>query len=297
MKRWLKAFRLRTLPLSLSGIILGSVLAANHSEINGLLLALCIITTILFQILSNLANDLGDNQSGVDNEERIGPKRSTQTGEITPKQMKLAVVLFSILSLISGSATAYIGTIGLNQTYLLLFFILGVLSIGAAIKYTMGKNPYGYSGLGDVFVFLFFGWLSVLGTYFLQTHSFEISLLLPASAIGLLSAGVLNMNNMRDHINDKANNKHTLVVKIGFNKSKIYHSFLIFGAIFCLLTFNLIKESTWSSYVFIIITPLLILNVKKVLQTQNPLELDAELKIIALSTFGIALTYIIQLYL
>jgi len=213
MKRWLKAFRLRTLPLSLSGIVLGTVLAANEGEINAILLALCIATTILFQILSNLANDLGDSTSGVDNDHRVGPKRSTQTGEISPKEMKRAVIILSVLSLISGSAAAYLGSIGLNQTYLLLFFVLGIASIGAAIKYTMGKSPYGYSGLGDVFVFLFFGWLSVLGTYFLQTHSFDAMLLLPASSIGLLSAGVLNMNNMRDHVNDKTNNKNTLVVK------------------------------------------------------------------------------------
>ena len=136
MKRWLKAFRLRTLPLSLSGIVLGTILAANQGKINGLLLALCIISTILFQILSNLANDLGDNTSGVDNDLRVGPKRSTQTGEISPKEMKRAVIFFAILSLLSGSATAYIGTVGLNQTYLLLFFVLGIASIGAAIKYT-----------------------------------------------------------------------------------------------------------------------------------------------------------------
>lgn len=297
MKRWLKAIRLRTLPLSLSGIVLGTILAANQGEIKGLLLGLCVSSTILFQILSNLANDLGDNTSGVDNDQRVGPKRSTQTGEISPKAMKRAVIILSVLSLISGGATAYVGTIGLNQTYLLLFIGLGVASIGAAIKYTMGKNPYGYSGLGDVFVFLFFGWLSVLGTYFLQTHSFDWWLLLPASAIGLLSAAVLNLNNMRDIVNDKANGKNTLVVKIGFDAAKFYHSVLILSSIIALAIFNLQTELNNSSFAFLIVAPILFLNIRKVMKCQNPVDLDPELKKIALSTFGIAVLYTLQLFI
>lgn len=295
MKHWLKAFRLRTLPLSVSGIILGTILAAKEVEINQLLFGLCLLTTICFQILSNLANDLGDTQSGVDNEERVGPQRSTQSGAISKRGMWTAIMLFTFLSLVSGIITAYIGTRGLDQSYLWLFLLLALAAVAAAVKYTMGKNPYGYSGLGDVFVFLFFGWLSVLGSYFLQTHSFSWLLILPASAMGLLSAAVLNLNNMRDIANDKGSGKDTLVVKIGFDAAKFYHMALILGAALLLSIYNIKAELHYSSFAFLLVYPLLFVNLRKVMRCQNPAELDPELKRVALSTFAIALLYSIQL--
>jgi 1,4-dihydroxy-2-naphthoate polyprenyltransferase len=294
MKKWIHAFRLKTLPLSVAGIIMGAAIAAIDGFVNGLLFAYCIIATILFQILSNLANDLGDASKGVDNDNRLGPKRSVQSGAISAKGMKNGIIITSILAFIFTALTAYEGTKGLNKNFLILFIILGIASIGAAIKYTMGKKPYGYSGLGDVFVFLFFGWLSVLGSNFLLSHTFNFLIMLPASSIGLLAAGVLNMNNMRDHENDALNNKNTLIVRMGFNLGKHYHALLLICAMVMLIQFNLqyqLKFALWACFVPFFV---LVLNIIKVYRTSNPQHLEPELKKIALTTFAISIIYFID---
>lgn len=297
MQKWLKAFRLKTLPLSVAGLITGSAIAAINGHFKPLLFVFCILAAVSYQILSNLANDLGDFQKGTDNENRLGPKRALQSGEISEKSMKIAVVLFSITAFIFTALTAYVGTIGLNTNFLVLFVILGIASIGAAIKYTMGKSAYGYSGLGDIFVFLFFGWLSVLGGYFLQTHDFDSFIVLPASGIGLLSTAVLNMNNMRDHKNDADSNKNTIIVKMGYKMGKYYHAILIFGAIILLSQYSLQSELAFALFANLIPFLILSFNVIKVFKTNNPQDLEPELKRIALTTFLISLVFFTQVYI
>ena len=282
---WISAFRLRTLPLSLSSILMGSIIAYSHEKFTLSIAFLAITTTIFLQVLSNLANDYGDSKKGTDNDNRVGPKRAVQSGAISLLEMKNGIIISSILSLFSGIGLIYIGLKDYNLTYLVLFFGLGIASIAAAIKYTIGKNPYGYSGLGDLFVFLFFGIVGVIGTYFLHTHNFELILILPAASIGLLSASVLNMNNMRDIKNDAKSDKKTLVVKIGIRKSKTYHTMLIIGAIASFTTFLILKESSYTFFICLIPLPVFILNLKKVWSFKDNRELDPELKKLALSTF------------
>lgn len=290
LQSWLKAFRLRTLPLSLSCIFLGSGLAIIEGKFSLIIFSLALLTTILLQVLSNLANDYGDAIKGTDNEKRIGPTRAIQSGNITKQQMKKAIILNGVLAFLSGLLLIFYSIGSDSLLYVLLFILLGIAAIAAAIKYTMGKNPYGYSGLGDIFVFLFFGLVGVIGTYFLYTKTINIELIFPASLIGLLSAAVLNMNNMRDVVNDKASNKNTLVVKIGFEKAKFYHTSLITLALVCLIVTISIFQLPLVSYVAIAPFFLLIKNVFTTWKTTDNKKLDPELKKIALSTFFISIS-------
>ena len=285
VKSWISAFRLRTLPLSLSSILVGSIIAYSQEKFTLSIAVLAITTTVFLQVLSNLANDYGDSKKGTDNDNRVGPERAVQSGAISLGEMKNGIITTSILSLLSGSALIYISLKDFSPAYIISFFVLGIVAIAAAIKYTIGKNPYGYAGLGDLFVFLFFGITGVIGTYFLHTHNFELILVLPATTIGLLSASVLNMNNMRDIKNDAENNKKTLVVKMGIKKSKTYHTILIIGAIASFSTFLILKESSYTFFICLIPLPIFMLNLKKVWSFKDSRELDPELKKLALSTF------------
>ena len=286
-KAWMKALRLRTLPLSLSGIILGSFIAFKNEHWNGIIFTLAMLTTILFQILSNLANDLGDTLKGADNEERIGPMRAVQSGVITPSEMKKAVILTSFLSLCTALPLVYLGTKNMSSDVLWFYVILTGLCIIAAITYTVGKKAYGYNGFGDVFVFIFFGLVSVLGVYTLYAKSFDWLNLLPATAIGLFSTAVLNLNNMRDQINDQKVGKRTLVVKIGPRNAKLYHSYLIIGGIVSLAAFLYLTQNNLG-FIGLVPSIILIKHLQKVMITTNPAEFDSELKKVALSTFAIA---------
>lgn len=290
-KAWIQAFRLRTLPLALSSIALGSFLAAFDDRFNLTVFILAFITTLFLQVLSNLANDYGDAVSGADNEERIGPARAVQSGLITKKEMRVAMAIFVVLALIAGSWLIYEGTTGLNWMYVAGFFILGVTAIGAAIKYTVGKNPYGYMGLGDVFVYLFFGLTGVMGTYYLHTHTLEWTVLLPASSLGMLAAGVLNLNNMRDRESDANAGKKTLVVFIGSKAAKVYHSFLIAGALTLAAIYTAMHFESWYQLIFLVTLPLLILNLKSVLSNRDPALLDPQLKKLAMTTLLFAITF------
>jgi len=290
-KAWLSAFRLRTLPLALSSIALGSLLSAFQGTFNWAVMALAITTTIFLQVLSNLANDYGDGIKGTDNENRIGPARAIQSGSISVQSMKRALYLFSALSLVSGLALIWIGLADLNRIYIIGFLALGILAIAAAIKYTVGKTAYGYHGLGDVFVFLFFGITGVLGTYFLHTHTFDPLVLLPAATLGFLSAGVLNLNNMRDRVSDAQSGKRTLVVLLGGKKAKVYHLFLLVGALGCAVVYTLFQEHSLWQWLYLITVPLLLLNAKAVISNQQPAELDPQLKKLALTTLLFALTF------
>lgn len=290
IKIWLEAFRLRTLPLSISGILVGSALAYREDSFDALLFALAIGTVLFLQILSNLANDLGDNLKGTDNENRIGPERSTQTGAISRTSMKNAIYLFAFLSLIFGGTLAYLGTRDMGIEIQITFYVLALACIAAAIGYTMGKKAYGYLGLGDLFVFMFFGLLSVCGIYILMAKSLDWRVALPATAIGLLSAAVLNLNNMRDHENDARSNKNTLVVKIGFVNALKYHFALLLLPIIALVSYAALTEFWWSllsllSYIF------LGKHLLFVIKNPIPEKLDSQLSKVAISTFLMAVLF------
>ena len=291
IKSWISAFRLRTLPLSLSGIILGSIIAKEHGYWNNSIFVFALLTTLFFQVLSNLANDLGDSQKGTDNEHRVGPMRAVQSGEISLKEMKIAVIIFSLFSLFSATYLIRISSVGMNQEMILIYGVLAILSILAAITYTVGKKAYGYNGFGDVFVFIFFGLVSVLGSYTLYTKQFNWGVVFPAITIGMLSTAVLNLNNMRDRINDANAGKITVVVKLGKEKAKRYHLFLVLTAITALI-FS-ISHFGLLQYVFLLPVGLLSAHLRKVLNTVDEKDFDPELKKVALTTFGISIIYLI----
>ncbi len=284
-KHYLQAARLRTLPLSVSGIIVGSALASPIFY-KMPIFWLAILTTIGFQVLSNFANDYGDGIKGTD-DNRVGEKRLVASGVITPKQMKKAMIITAIATFIIAFTLIYVAFSADNFLQSITFLVLGIASIVAAVKYTVGNNAYGYSGLGDVFVFLFFGLLSTVGSYYLYTHSLDNwKVFLPASAIGLLSAAVLNLNNMRDQIEDKKVNKNTLVVKLGSQWAKLYHFGLINVALILLIWFtNLNGSTTPFKWLFSIAFIPLFHNLRVVGGNILFRELDGELKKVALSTF------------
>jgi 1,4-dihydroxy-2-naphthoate polyprenyltransferase len=300
VKNWLQAFRLRTLPLALSTVGMGIFLSIARTDspvkTPSLSIILLVLTTIALQILSNLANDYGDGIKGTDNENRVGPARAVQANLITPNQMKKGVIITAIISFALGIGLIYCALHQADWDKILFFVALGIGSILAAIGYTVGKKAYGYNGLGDAFVFLFFGLVGVLGSYYLLSLQIDYSLLLPASTIGLLSTAVLNMNNMRDVDNDRNSAKNTLVVLMGFEKAKIYHTLLIALALVSWIIYLL-----WQANYFALISllPFLILlkNVRFVLSSDKPAPLDGELKKIALSTFAVTLLYGLSLLL
>lgn len=287
-KYYIASFRLRTLPLSLSGIFLGTLLAKADGFFHTLPFVFAVATTLCLQILSNLANELGDLQKGTDNAERLGPIRSIQSGALTLTEFKRTIIVFVLLSVISGSVLVYTAFDSLFSQDGIIMLLLGGAAIIAAIKYTVGKNAYGYHGLGDLFVFLFFGLLSVMGAYFLMAHQINALLLLPASAIGLLSTGVLNLNNMRDVDNDRACGKRTIPVLIGVHKAKIYHFILIIGAFVCMSSYVFLHEHTPSDFLFLLTLPLFIFHLLKVTNNQGR-SLDPQLKVLSLSTLLFAI--------
>jgi len=290
-KNYIKAARLRTLPLSISGIIVGSFIAYSKGYNNIYIVILALLTTIGFQIISNFANDYGDGVKGTDNENRIGPERALQSGAISPKQMLNAIITTSIITFFIALALIYISFGEDNFLYSAIFLILGITSIGAAIKYTMGKNAYGYSGFGDIFVFLFFGILSVCGSYFLFSKQLDYYIFLPAFSIGLLSTAVLNLNNMRDIENDKNAHKNTLVVKLGSSNAKKYHYFLIIGSIIFAVLYTINNYHTPFQFLFLIAYIPIGKHLVKIIKTTSPKEYDPELKKIALSTFLFAILF------
>ena len=281
---WISTMRLRTLPLSISGIILASFLAYYNGAFNWGICILAIITTLSFQILSNLANDYGDGIKGTDNENRIGPERSIQSGKISPEELFNAIKINILISIFFASFLIFVAFGVKNFLLTLIFFIVGIFSVVAAIRYTMGNNAYGYRGLGDVFVFVFFGLVSVIGCYVLFAKQIDHVAFLPACTIGLLSAAVLNLNNMRDIKSDKASNKITLAVKLGEKKSRIYHNILIISAIILSGLFGILYYMSPYNLIFILAYIPLLIHLKKVNSIKNAKLLDPELKKLALTT-------------
>lgn len=288
---WLKAFRLRTLPLAVSATTLGSLLGYAENRFRWGVFIFGTLTTLFLQILSNLANDYGDARKGTDNENRLGPLRVTQSGMVSHRQMQWMIALFVVLSLVSGSMLIWFGLRGDNMLLYTLFFLLGLSSIYAAIKYTIGKRPYGYVGFGDIMVFIYFGILGVAGTYYLHTHSLHLTILLPASSVGLFSAGVLNLNNLRDHENDAMNGKNTLVVRMGVQWAKIYHVILLLTALVLALVYTILHFESYYQLIFLIPVPLLISDIKTVITNTVPVELNRELKRLAMATLIFSLSF------
>jgi len=293
MINWINAARLRTLPLSLSGIVVGSFVAYKQGFWDTSIFVLALLTTLFLQVLSNFANDLGDSYKGADNTARVGPQRAIQSGKITQRQMILGVTLMALLSLATAIPLILIGTSEMSIHVLWTYILLAFLCVGAAITYTIGKKAYGYHGWGDVMVFIFFGCVSVLGVYTLYSKQFDWSLLFFAICIGLLSIAVLNLNNMRDYENDKAVGKKTIVVKMGFRRAKLYQTSLIVGALVGLLLFIGLK-TWWWSLIALIPFVFLLQHLIVVWKTTEPRLLDPELKKVALSTFLIAILFSIS---
>ncbi|UHO40073.1 1,4-dihydroxy-2-naphthoate octaprenyltransferase [Chryseobacterium capnotolerans] len=299
MTDWIKAARLRTLPLSLSGIIMGAFIAKWRLYREGgtwdwKIFALALLVTLLYQILSNYANDYGDGVKGTD-AKRINEAeaRAVASGKITAKQMKNAVILFSALSFVATIALLYVAFIPdyMNEFYI--FIGLGVASILAAIGYTVGKKPYGYMGLGDIFVFIFFGLVSVCGSYFLFTKTFSWDMLLPGTAVGMMSMAVLNLNNMRDIESDKLSGKNSFALRIGFKNAMIYEMILLNLPLILILAFLGIngffeQQNYYAFIVMILMFPLTKLR-RSIMSVKEPKELDQYLKQVGIMTFVMAI--------
>jgi 1,4-dihydroxy-2-naphthoate octaprenyltransferase len=282
LKPWIKAFRLRTLPLALSCIGMGGFLAASNGAFQWNIFLFSVLTTIFLQILSNLANDYGDSIHGADSTDRKGPTRAVQSGAISPAQMKTAIIVFVGLCLISGVSLLLV-SFGLNWNAILFFFGLGVLSILAAIAYTVGKKPYGYAGLGDFSVLIFFGLVGVMGSAYLFTKQISLIQLFPALSCGFFSMGVLNINNIRDIESDRKAGKYSIPVRIGREKAIGYHWFLILGGIISAIVFVLLTYRSPLQLLFVLSFPVFIMNALAV-QRKPSDKLDPHLKQLALST-------------
>ncbi|WP_460965091.1 1,4-dihydroxy-2-naphthoate polyprenyltransferase [Spirosoma litoris] len=284
MKSWIAAARPRTLPLSLASIILGSFLASADHHFSWPIALLAALTTIFLQILSNFANDYGDAVSGKDTELRVGPRRAVATGDITKEAMMRGIIIMSVLSLISGLGLLALAFYDAGAKLFWFFLVLGLLSIAAAIGYTNGKRPYGYAGFGDIAVLIFFGWVGVLGTYFLHTLSFNPILLLPATSVGLFATGVLNVNNIRDIETDTMTGKRSIPARLGLPLAIRYHWGLLLTGMFCAVAYSFLTGANWFSYVYLLAFPLFIVNGRAVATHKRPAELNARLGQLALST-------------
>ena len=295
LKSWIEAARLRTLPLSVSGIIVGCGLAFADNTFNGLLLALLLATTILLQILGNFANDLGDFQHGTDNENRVGPKRTLQGGGLTVGEMKRGIVLMVVLSLLVG-----IGMLVVSFGFSVGFWIfvgIGVAAIVAAMRYTMGRNPFGYRGLGDLMVLVFFGFATVIGSYFIVSHQISLNAVLMGFSIGFMSMGVLNVNNLRDSESDRQSGKMTVVVKFGTRFGQIYHLVLCVLAV-ALVVFSLLDGHSVVTLLWIALPAvLLIAHGLRVFRASDVKTLDPELKKLSLTTLLMSVLYTVAVTL
>lgn len=281
---WLNAARPRTLPLAISSIILGTALAAARGSFNGWVALLCVLTAVLLQVLSNLANDYGDSRHGADHVERQGPKRAVQSGLVTPESMKRAMLLTAGLAMVCGLALLWLAFGARNMALIAVFLGLGGAAIAAAIGYTNGKRPYGYEGLGDLFVLLFFGWVGVVGSYIVQTAAFEPLVLLPATSCGLLAVAVLNVNNIRDLDSDRLAGKHSIPVRLGLQRARLYHWLLLGLAVAFALAYVLLTYASPWQFLFLLATPLLIRNGLAISRTDALPTLNPWLKQMSLSS-------------
>lgn len=287
---WIKALRLRTLPLAVACISMGAFLAAEAGKFDAVIFLLCCLTTLLLQILSNLSNDYGDTIHGADHAGRKGPMRMVQSGAISPQKMQAAIVFVGVLCLFSGLALLWLA-LGNDWQLWCIFLGIGLLCIAAALAYTLGKRPYGYAGLGDLSVFIFFGLVAVMGTYFLLAKSWDWIIVFPSLSCGLFSAGVLNINNLRDLESDKAAGKNTIPVRYGKTVGTLYHAVLLTLGFLSAIAFTLLHFHSLFQCLFLLTLPLFAVNVISV----RGHSIDPLLKQLAFSTllfvllFGIGL--------
>lgn len=287
-KYYLSSMRLRTLPLSLAGVLLGSFLALADYRVPAPVVLLVCLTTVCLQILSNLSNELGDVLSGTDNADREGPEYGLNSGALTVVQMKRCIALFVVLCCVSGAAMLWVSFGSLLKLESLMLLLLGAAAIAAAMRYTLGRNPYGYRARGDFYVFIFFGLVSVLGSYFVCAHTLHSwLLLLPAAAIGFFSVGVLNVNNIRD-IKTDAPNRVTVAMKLGVHRARIYQTVLICTGWACLVGYALLRVPDWRHWLFVLTLPLYALHLRGV-WTHEGRELDKYLPMLVMSTFILSL--------
>src|SRR5690554_359169 len=294
LEAWISAARLRTLPLSISGIVTAGAAAKEVGILSMPIFSLALATTLGLQILSNFANDYGDGVKGTDNHERVGPMRAMQSGVLSASELKKGIAIASIITLVLACSLIYVSFENQNILHSTIFFILGIAAIVAAITYTVGKTAYGYRAMGDVFVFSFFGLLSVLGGYFLFAKDLNGFILLPAIVIGLLSTAVLNLNNMRDRLSDAKVNKITIAVLLGGTKVKIYHYALVIISFISALLYFILKEALWMEYLPMLAFVPLFIHVGKVHKNNAPPLLDPELKKVALSTFLFSILFFVS---
>jgi len=288
---WLNAARPRTLPLSLAGIITGTGLAAAGGAFRWLVALLCVLTAILLQILSNLANDYGDSLHGADHVERRGPKRAVQSGLVTPAEMRRAIVITALATVVAGLLLLWFafGREAFSST--LLFIVLGGAAIGAAITYTAGRLPYGYAGLGDLSVLIFFGWVGVLGSYYVQAQRFDATLLLPATACGLLAVAVLNVNNVRDLESDRLAGKHSIPVRLGLRRARGYHWLLLALAVASATAYVALDYTSPWQFLFLLTVPMLVRNGLAVSRAEDLATLNPWLKQLSLAALVFAVLF------
>jgi 1,4-dihydroxy-2-naphthoate octaprenyltransferase len=289
-----EAFRLRTLPLSFSSILAGSAIALQNNSFDWRIFFFTLLTTLLLQVLSNLANDYGDAIHGADHQGRKGPQRMVSSGRITAKAMKQALVLFSALCLMSGLYLLYISFGAEELIFVGVMLFLGLMAIWAAIKYTVGSNPYGYAGLGDLFVLIFFGWVGVIGTLFLQHRTMDWTYVLPASAIGLFAVGVLNVNNMRDIHSDAEAGKRSIPVRLGLSGARKYHYSLVIGGMVLMIVYAWNAGFELINWLFLLAYPILITHLIKIASYRRPEEFDPQLKVLSLGSFLLSLLWFLS---
>lgn len=270
---------------------MGGFLAASRHEFNGAVIGLAALTTVLLQVLSNLANDYGDSQNGADSVHREGPQRAVQSGAISPAAMKQGMYVFGVLSLASGLLLLWVA-LGASGLWLFMgFLLLGLGAIWAAINYTAGARPYGYAGLGDVSVFLFFGLVGVCGSYFLQTRELPYEVLLPAISLGCFSTAVLNVNNIRDMRSDELAGKITIPVRLGARRARVYHWLLLLLGLGAAVVYVLQHYCSPWQWLFVGAVPLLLFNGVQVWKRQQSMQLDPLLKQMAMSTLLFVLLF------
>lgn len=270
---------------------MGNGVAAIDGVFSWSIASLSLLTALLLQIMSNLANDYGDSIHGADNTDRVGPTRAVQSGLLASEEMKSATMLIGLLAFVSGLSLLWIAFTSLVS--ILSFTALGVLAIWAAYNYTAGDRPYGYAGLGDLSVYCFFGLVAVLGCYVLQTQEFSWWVLLPATTCGLLSVGVLNVNNMRDITSDHSAGKRSIPVIIGLSAAKVYHILLVVIAWICLLIYTNVKMNHLANWSYVVLMPLFLRHLYQIWKSDSPQHLDPKLKQLALSTAGLIIAFLV----
>ena len=292
IQAWISAFRPRTLFLAAAGVILGSGLALHVGQFDLTSALLTLTTALLLQLLSNLANDLGDYVKGTDRTGgRVGPVRGVQSGKISPHQMKVGIGFTTLITMISGLVLLLrlFYTIGLVA--IVVFLIVGFFSLLSALFYTLGHRPYGYKGWGDFFAFLFFGPIAVIGTYYLQAQSIDLRSIFPSFGMGLLSAMILNVNNMRDIDNDAISGKRTIAVRLGLKHAKVYHTILMLTMFASFLIYSLVYANTpWYRFGYVIVYVFQFVLLKQIFRRKGR-KLDPYLRKTALSAFLLSILF------